>query len=86
MTLTSGTLDVRRIYRHLTEEIGFWEVGFAPVTTSPERDYAIADDGFDTLLGQFRELAEEFLEAARRRTATTASRTSGRRSRRFTRA
>jgi len=35
VTLTSGTLDITRIYRHLTEEIGFVEVGFAPVTTSP---------------------------------------------------
>jgi uncharacterized protein len=33
VTLTSGPLDIKRIYRHLTEEIGFWEVGFAPVTT-----------------------------------------------------
>ena len=32
------TLDVARIYQHLTEEIGFWEVGFAPVTTSPDRE------------------------------------------------
>src|SRR5947209_1693124 len=27
VTLTSQTLDVHRIFRHLTEEIGFWEVG-----------------------------------------------------------
>ena len=40
-----GTLDIKRIYRHLTEEIGFWEVGFAPVTTSPDRGYAISEDG-----------------------------------------
>ena len=26
---------IKRIYQHLTEEMGFWEVGFAPVTTSP---------------------------------------------------
>src|SRR5206468_6686760 len=32
VTLTSETIDVTRIYRHLTEELGFWEVGFAPVT------------------------------------------------------
>ncbi len=51
VTLTRQTLDVARIYRHLTEEIGFWEVGFAPVTTAPSRDYAIADGGFDELLG-----------------------------------
>ena len=41
VTLTQQTLDVKRIYRHLTTSIGFWEVGFAPVTTAPQRDYAI---------------------------------------------
>ncbi len=64
VTLTSGTLDVTRIYRHLTEEMGFWEVGFAPVTTSPTRQHAISDGGYDRMLAQFRELAFEFLEAS----------------------
>jgi uncharacterized protein len=64
VTLTSGTLDVKRIFRHLTEEMGFWEVGFAPVTTSPTRDHAISDSGYDRMLGQFRDLAYEFLEAS----------------------
>ena len=64
VTLTSQTLDIKKIFRHLTEEIGFWEVGFAPVTTSPERKYAIDDAGFDSMLGQFRGLAQEFLECA----------------------
>src|SRR5262249_32269164 len=64
VTLTSETIDVVRIYRHLTEEFGFWEVGFAPVTTSPQQQYAISDSGFDRMLGQFRELRLEFLEHA----------------------
>jgi uncharacterized protein len=64
VTLTKQTLDVRKIYRHLTDELGFWEVGFAPVTTAPGRDYAIADHGFDHLLSQFRDLAADYLEAA----------------------
>ena len=64
VTLTSQTLDVQRIFRHLTEEVGFREVGFAPVTTSPGRQYTIEDGGFDKMLGQFRALAEEFLEHA----------------------
>lgn len=64
VTLTRQTLDVRRIYQHLTEELGFWEVGFAPVTTAPGRDYAIADGGFDHLLEQFRGLAADFLAAS----------------------
>jgi len=62
VTLTSGPLDIKRIYRHLTEEIGFWEVGFAPVTTSPNRGHAISEQGYDDMLGQFRDLAYEFLE------------------------
>src|SRR5262249_13066247 len=61
VTLTSDTLDITRIYRHLTDEIGFWEVGFAPVTTSPQQQYAIGEQGFDRMLGQFRTLAAEFL-------------------------
>src|ERR1022692_4277750 len=64
VTLTSQTLDIRKIYRHLREEIGFWEVGFAPVTTSPGREYTISGDGFDYMLSQFRDLAAEFLEYA----------------------
>ena len=64
VTLTRQTLDVRRIYHHLTEELGFWEVGFAPVTTAPGRDYAISDGGFDHLLEQFRALAADYLAAS----------------------
>jgi uncharacterized protein len=64
VTLTSGKMDVKRIFRHLTEEIGFWEVGFAPVTTAPGRGHAIPDRGYDEMLAQFRDLADEFLEAS----------------------
>ncbi|HTK27960.1 MAG TPA: quinohemoprotein amine dehydrogenase maturation protein [Vicinamibacterales bacterium] len=63
VTLTSDTLDITRIYRHLTEEMGFWEVGFAPVTTSPQQQYAIGEHGFDRMLDQFRRLAREFADA-----------------------
>ncbi len=61
VTLTRQNLDVIGIFRHLTEEIGFTEVGFAPVTTSTNRDYAIRDEGFDRMLEQFQALAWEFL-------------------------
>jgi uncharacterized protein len=64
VTLTRQTLDVQRIYRHLTEELGFWEVGFAPVTTSPSRNHAISEGAFDHLLEQFRRLAGDFLAAS----------------------
>jgi uncharacterized protein len=64
VTLASGTIDVKRIYTHLTEDLGFAEVGFAPATSAPARDHAIPEGGFDEMLQQFRELAEEFLEAS----------------------
>ncbi|HUR33428.1 MAG TPA: radical SAM protein, partial [Vicinamibacterales bacterium] len=64
VTLTQGNLDVRRIYEHLTEEIGFREVGFAPVTTAPNRDYALDEQGYDYMLAQFTSLADDFKEAA----------------------
>lgn len=64
VTLTRQTLDISRIYRHLTEELGFQEVGFAPVTSSPNREHAIGPDGFADLLAQFRALACEYRDAA----------------------
>lgn len=64
VTLTKQNLDVESIYRHLRDELGFWEVGFAPVTTSWQRDYAIEEEGFEAMLGQFQRLAHDFLQYA----------------------
>ena len=66
VTLTQRNMDVLGIFRHLTEEIGFWEVGLAPVTTQDQRDYAITSDGKDDMLRQFDILAEEWRERALR--------------------
>lgn len=64
VTLTAGTLDIVRIYRHLTDDFGFPEVGFAPVTTASKREYALDEDGYSNMLAQFTALADEFKEAA----------------------
>jgi uncharacterized protein len=64
VTLTRDTLDVRRIYDHLTNDLGFWEVGFAPVTSSPERAHALGSDGFERVLAQFRDLANDYRDRA----------------------
>ena len=66
VTLTDGVTDVIRIYRHLKDDLGFHEVGFAPVTNSGSQEYAIADTGMDDVLAQFHELADEWLEHALR--------------------
>jgi uncharacterized protein len=64
VTLTAQVNDVQRIYRHLTEEIGFHEVGFAPVTSSLGRAWAMSEQGLDHMLKQFETLAHEWMEAA----------------------
>ena len=64
VTLTAQVAEVKKIFRHLTDEMGFDEVGFAPVTTSPVRLYAIGSTGLDHVQDQFTELAEEYLEYA----------------------
>ncbi len=66
VTLTSQVVDVLKIYRHLKHDLGFHEVGFAPVTTSPVRLYAIGGRGLDNILEQFTELAQEYLAFALR--------------------
>jgi uncharacterized protein len=64
VTLTQKHLNVVEIYRHLTEEVGFFEVGLAPVTTQEHRDYAITPESKDHMIEQFEELAQEWLEHA----------------------
>jgi uncharacterized protein len=66
VTLTKGVTDVVKIFRHLKNDLGFHEVGFAPVTTSPDRLYAINERGMDDVLSQFHLLADEYLEYALR--------------------
>ncbi len=64
VTLTADVTDCIKIFRHLTQDMGFHEVGFAPVTSSPTALYAIGNGGLRGILDQFRELANEYLEAA----------------------
>ncbi len=66
VTMTSHAMDVLGTYKHLKHTLGFHEVGFAPVTTSPNRLYSITPVGMDSVLGQFQTLAEEYLECAKR--------------------
>ena len=56
----------RQNFPPLENDLGFHEVGFAPVTTSPDRLYAINERGMDDVLEQFHVLADEYLEYALR--------------------
>ncbi len=64
VTLSSGVSEVRRIYRHLTEEVGFAAVGFSPATANPDRLYHIGSQKMSSILGGFEELAWEFRDHA----------------------
>ncbi len=66
VTLTEGVTDVVRIYRHLKDDLGFHEVGFAPVTNSGDRNYSLDGDAMEGVLADFHTLADEWLEYALR--------------------
>ncbi len=66
VTLSSGVHHVRRIFDHLTKEIGFQGVGISPATANPERLYHIGGQKMESVLDQFAELAWEYRDYALR--------------------
>ena len=66
VTLSSGVRHVRRIYEHLTKEIGFQGVGFSPATANTDRLYHIGGQQMDDVLDQFADLAWEYRDFALR--------------------
>jgi uncharacterized protein len=64
VTLSSGVSHVRRIYEHLTSEVGFEAVGFSPATANPQRLYHIGPQKMSSILGGFEELAWEYRDYA----------------------
>ncbi len=64
VTLTRPLPDLRDLYAHLTDDIGFDEVGFAPVTSAPTRDHALLGEDYDDLLAQYSALADDYVAAA----------------------
>ena len=64
VTLTSGVTAVRRIFEHLTGELGFDAVGFSPATANPDRLYHIGPRKMDTVLDAFADLAWEYRDRA----------------------
>jgi uncharacterized protein len=64
VTLSSGNAHVRRIYEHLTQEIGFYAVGFSPATANPKRLYSIGEEKMGTVLEGFEDLAWEYRDWA----------------------
>ena len=85
VTLTRQTLDVARIYRHLADEMGFWEVGFAPVTTAAKSRLRHQRRGIRRAVGAVQGAWPSSIAMPRSRIAITGSRMFARRFRSCTR-
>lgn len=64
VTLTAGVVDVVGIHRHLKNELGFFEVGFAPATSTDLAMFSLNDDETGEVFDAFRFLGQEYVDAA----------------------
>ncbi|WP_136679617.1 quinohemoprotein amine dehydrogenase maturation protein [Neptunomonas sp. XY-337] len=64
VTLTRGVTDIKRIWDHLFNELGFAEVGFAPVTSGDISYYNLSDEELVEVFENMKALGELYLEAA----------------------
>jgi uncharacterized protein len=62
-TLTHGVVAVEECFWHL-KEMGFHEVGFAPVTSGADDEFALTHDEMWQVLNEFRHLAKTYVEEA----------------------
>lgn len=62
-TLTHGVTAVQECFWHL-KEMGFHEVGFAPVTSAGQDEFALTPDEMWQVMDEFRQLAGIYVEKA----------------------
>ena len=66
VTLTAGVTDVIGIHRHLVQELGFFEVGFAPVTTNAAAHFNLSGVELERVFEGMKVLGERYVRAALR--------------------
>jgi uncharacterized protein len=66
VTLTHGVTDVIAIHEHLKYDIGFFEVGFSPVTSGAFSAFNLSDEEVADVFAQMQALGERYVEAALR--------------------
>ncbi len=64
VTLTAGTTEVEDIHAHLRGELGFHEVGYAPVTSSSNAAHALSTEDLRRVHAGFERLGEQYLRCA----------------------
>ncbi len=64
VTLGHGNTDVEAIHAHLRGELGFHEVGYAPVTSAEDQSHALTTDEITEVHAAFERLGEDYRQAA----------------------
>ncbi len=64
VTLSAGGSDVLAIHSHLRDELGFFEIGFAPVTTSQNHQANLSPAELAEVFEGFKALGRLYLDAA----------------------
>ena len=64
VTLTRGTTDILGIWDHLFNELGFAEVGFAPVTAGDVADFNLTGEELHAVFAGMKTLGERYVDAA----------------------
>ncbi len=64
VTLTAGTTEVEAIHEHLRDQLGFHEVGYAPVTASEQAGHALSEAELAEVHAGFERLGAKYLAAA----------------------
>ncbi|MCK4867217.1 MAG: quinohemoprotein amine dehydrogenase maturation protein, partial [Alphaproteobacteria bacterium] len=64
VTLTPGVTDVIAIHHHLKHELGFFEVGFSPVTAGDMATFNLNQEELAEVFAGMKELGRHYLEGA----------------------
>lgn len=64
VTLTRGITDVETIWNHLFNELGFAEVGFAPVTSGDVSDFNLSGEELAAVFANMKALGRRYLDEA----------------------
>lgn len=65
VTLTAGVTDVVAIHDHLKTDLGFFEVGFSPVTSGAMSAFNLTGDELATVFHNMKTLGLAYVEAAK---------------------
>ncbi len=65
VTLTAGVTDVQAIHDHLKHDIGFFEVGFSPVTSGGMTAFNLNGDELAQVFANMKALGQRYVDAAK---------------------